>query len=79
MTIEEALTIINNTNFYSHFSNEKQDEAFDMAFRALKQFNEIKEDVRQLRLMKDHTSIVLACMFSNLISQVEDGSGDNGK
>lgn len=78
MTIEEALEIIDNTNFYTSFTNEKQDEAFNMAYRALKQFKGYKEEVRKLQLIKDHTSTALCCIFSNEIAIVE-GSGDNGK
>jgi hypothetical protein len=78
MKIEEALDIIDSTNFYTTFANEKQDEAFNMAYRALKRFGKYKEEVRDLQLIKDHTSTALCCIFSNEIAIVE-GSGDNGK
>ena len=77
MTIEEALEIIDNTNFYTSFTNTEQDEAFDMAYRALTMFRDYKNDLKDLQLMKDHASIVVSCLLSNEISQLEEG-GKNG-
>ena len=77
MTIEEALEIIDNTNFYTSFTNTEQDEAFGMAYRALTMFRDYKNDLKDLQLMKDHASIVVSCLLSNEISQLEEG-GKNG-
>lgn len=78
MTIEEALKIIDNTNFYSCFTNEKQDEAFAMAYRALTMFRDYKEELKQLHLMKDHTAEAMAAIFDNEIKKIEEGDGRNG-
>lgn len=78
MTIEEALEIIDNTNFYSYFTTEEQDEAFDTAFRALKCFRDYKEELKKLHLLKDHTAEALAAIFDNEIKKIEEGSGDDG-
>lgn len=76
MTIEDALNIIDNTNFYTHFTNSEQDEAFDMAYRSLTMFKNYKEDIKNLQLMKDHASVVLTCILTHEIAQLE-GSDDD--
>lgn len=73
MSIEDALNIIDNTNFYSCFTNTEQDEAFGMAYRALTMFRDYKKDLKELQLMKDHASIVVSSLLSNEISQLEEG------
>lgn len=79
MKIEEALEIINNINFYSCFTNEKQDEAFNMAYRALLLFSDYKKEIKVLELKKgDHLAHVIANQFRQEIEKLE-GSGDNGK
>lgn len=79
MTIEEALEIINNTNFYSCFTNEKQEEAFDMATTALVLFEGYKRDVKILDRKKgDHLAQAIANCFKKDI-EILEGSGDNGK
>ena len=84
MTIENALEIINNTNFYSCFTNEKQDEAFDMAVTALVLFQGYKRDVKVLERKKgDHLAQVIVNYYKNDIDILErnilEGSGDNGE
>lgn len=84
MTIEEALEIINNTNFYSCFTNEKQDEAFNMAVKALVLFEGYKRDIKVLERKKgDHLAQVIINCFKNDIDILErnilEGSGDNGE
>lgn len=71
MTIEEAIEIIDNTNFYSCFTNTNQDVAFDMALRALKMFRDYKEEVKKLHLMKDHAAEAIATIFDNDIKKIE--------
>lgn len=79
MKIEEALKIIGDTNFYSCFANEKQDEAFDMAVCALMIFRDHKRDIKMLERMKgDHIAQVTANVFRREIEIIE-GSADNGK
>lgn len=78
MTIENALNIIDNTNFYSCFTNTKQDEAFDMAYRALTLFRDYKEEVKKLHLMKDPTAEALSAIFDKEIKKIEEGSGVDG-
>lgn len=79
MTIEEALEIINNTNFYSCFTNEKQKEAFDMATKALVLFEGYKRDIKVLQRKKgDHLAQAIINCFSNDIDILER-SCDNGK
>lgn len=78
MTIENALNIIDNTNFYSCFTNTEQDEAFDMAYRALTLFGDYKEEVKKLHLMKDHTAEALAAIFEKEIKKIEEGSREDG-
>lgn len=64
MTIEEALEIIDNTNFYVHFTNGKQDEAFDMAYRALKMFEDHKKILITLDRMKgDHIAQIISSTY----------------
>ena len=79
MKIEDALNIIDNTNFYTSFTNTEQDEAFAMAYRALTMFRNYKEDIKKLQLMKDHASIVLTCILSNEIAQLEEGGEEYGE
>ena len=80
MTIEEALEIIDSTNFYTCFTNEKQDEAFQMAQRALKKFSKYREDCKILEKRKgDHVGTLLCGIFTTEIKEVEEGSGDNEK
>lgn len=79
MTIEEAIEIINNTNFYAHFTNEKQDEAFTMAFEALVLLQDHKKDIKVLEKIKgDYVAHLTAKMFSDEISLLER-SRDNGE
>lgn len=76
MKIEEALEIINNTNFYNCFTDKKQDEAFDMAIGALLLFQTYKREVKVLQRKKgDHIAQVLANCFGNDIDILE-GSDD---
>lgn len=79
MTIEEALTIIDNTNFYTCFTNTEQDEAFDMAYRALTMFRDYKKELKRLQLIKDQASIVVTAIISNEIAQLEEGSAEDGE
>lgn len=76
MKIEEAIEIIEKTLFYTSFTNDKQDEAFNMAYHALTMFKDYKEDIKKLQLMKDHASIVLVGILTHEIAQLE-GSDDN--
>lgn len=79
MTIEEALEIINNTNFYSCFTNDKQDEAFDMAIGALVLFQGYKRDIKVLERIKgDHLAHIIANYFKKEI-EILEGSDDNGE
>lgn len=79
MTIEEALEIIENTNFYTHFTNEKQEEAFSMATGALMLFQDHKKDIKVLEKIKgDYVAHLTAKMFRDEISVLE-WSGDNGE
>lgn len=78
MKIEEALEIINNTNFYSCFTNEKQDEAFNMAVRALLLIQDHKKDIKMLDRMKgDHIAEVIANSFWYEIEKLEGSEKDN--
>lgn len=77
MKIEEALEIINKTNFYSCFTDEKQDEAFDMAFKALVLFQCYKRDIKVLQRKKgDHIAQAIVNCFANDIDILE-GSCNN--
>lgn len=79
MKIEEALVIITNTNFYSCFTNEKQDEAFYMAVRALSLICVHKNYIKSLDRMKgDHIAQVIANTFRREI-EILERSGDNGE
>lgn len=79
MKIEEALEIINNTNFYSCFTNEKQEEAFDMATKALALFEGYKRDIKVLERKKgDQLSHIIANYFRKEI-EIMEGSDDNGE
>lgn len=78
-TIEEALEIIKNTNFYSHFTNEKQEEAFEMATNALMLFQDHKKDIKVLENIKgDYVAHLIAKMFRDEIDLLE-GGGNNGE
>lgn len=60
MNIEEALEIINQTNFYSYFTNEKQEEAFEMALKALSRSEKPNKWIPvSERLPKDHDWYVI--------------------
>lgn len=77
MKIEEALEIINNTNFYSCFTNDKQDEAFDMAIAALVLFQGYKRDIKVLERIKgDHLAQIISNFFRKDI-EILEGSEDN--
>lgn len=79
MTIEEALEIINNTNFYSCFMNEKQEEAFNMATKALVLFHGYKKETEVLERIKgDFVAEVIANYYRADIEKLE-GSGENEK
>ena len=79
MKIEEALEIINNTNFHSCFTNEKQDEALDMAIGALLLFQVYKREIKVLERKKgDYLAHVIASTYRKEI-EILEGSGDNGK
>lgn len=79
MTIEEALQIISSTNFYSCFTNEKQDDAFDMAIGALMLFKIYKKEIKELERIKgDHLAHVIANCFRHEI-EILEGSGNNGE
>lgn len=79
MKIEEALEIISNTNFYTCFTNEKQDEAFDMAIGALLLFQTYKRDIKVLERRKgDHLAQIITNYFRKEI-EILEGSDDNGK
>lgn len=73
MNIEYALYIIESTNYDAQFTNEEKNEAFDMAYRALKLFSDYKKEVKQLHLMKDHTAQAIAAIFDNEINKLEEG------
>lgn len=79
MKIEEALKIIGDTDFYSCFANEKQDEAFDMAVCALRLFQDHKKEIQMLERMKgDHIAQVIANAFKREIEIIE-GRADDGE
>ena len=69
MKIEEAIEIIDSSNFYNCFDNDKQDEAFYTAYKALGEWLRIKEEAIDLGKTKgDHAAIVLS---NYVLSQVE--------
>ena len=78
MNIEYALYIIETTNYYTCFSSEEHDEAFDMAYRALKLFRDYKKEIKDLERIKgDRLAHVIANQFRIEIEKLE-GSGDDG-
>lgn len=75
MIIEEAIKIIDNTNFYKYYTNTNQDQAFDMAFRALKLFRDYKKEVKELENIKgDRVAHVIANQFRIEIEKLEGGA-----
>lgn len=77
MKIEEALKIIGDTDFYSCFANEKQDEAFDMAVCALRLFQDQKKEMRMLERMKgDPMAQVIAKAYKSEIEIIEGRAAD---
>lgn len=79
MNIEYALYIIESTNYYSCFTNEEQDEAFEMAYKALTIIRDHKLCLKNLNRMKgDHIAQITANIFKDEIDKLER-SGDNGK
>lgn len=74
MKVEEAIKIIEETNFYSYFNSPDQDEAFQMALRALKKFCEYRKACKILEKKKnDHVGTILCGIFSTEIKEVEEG------
>lgn len=74
MKVEEAIKIIEETNFYSCFNSPDQDEAFEMALRALKKFSKYREDCKILEKRKgDHVGTLLCGIFTTEIKEVEEG------
>ena len=71
MTIEEAIEIINSTNFYSCFTNEKQDKAFDIALFALSTYAGIKEDLQQLESLDDPVAVQISAAYRGVITEIE--------
>lgn len=75
MTIEEAIEIINNTNFYSCFTSEKQDTAFKMALYALSTYAGIKEDLPQLEDLGDSVAMQISSAYEEIITEIEKIGG----
>lgn len=76
MTIEEAIEIINNTNFYSCFTNEKQDKAFEMALFSLSTYAGIKEDLQQLESLDDPVAVQISALYRGVITEIEKIGGE---
>lgn len=72
MKIEEALEEINSTNFYSHFTNAKQDEAFNTAYKSLVLCGEMKKDVIMLKELSDPIAHKIAAIFESKLETIEE-------
>lgn len=76
MTIREAIQEIETVNFYICFESEKEDEAFYMAYKALKALEGISEEVGRLPQSWEYGSAVQDCL--RIIHKYKEGV-ENGK